>query len=214
MIPEGPIAESIAQLTLALTVIGAVVYAGFLIVLVIGIRRRGEADDEQVVTGDRDAPLGLGTPSSRWLVIGGGVVLPAVVVVVVFAWTLETMLDIPVRAPADAMTIEVVGERWQWNVRYPESGIELTDELVIPAGRPVALELRSVDVIHSFWVPQLAGKLDAFPDGTNVLVVEAAEPGEFRGQCAEFCGLLHADMIMVVTALSESDFERWTEANR
>ena len=85
----------------------------------------------------------------------------------------------------------------------------MTDELHIPVGERVELRLTSADVIHSFWVPDLSGKLDALPDGINTLVLEADEPGTYRGVCAEFCGLHHADMGFVVVALPAAEFAEW-----
>jgi cytochrome c oxidase subunit 2 len=105
--------------------------------------------------------------------------------------------------------VEIVGHQWWWEVRYSEEGVTTANELHIPVGRPVAIELTSADVIHSFWVPELAGKLDALPDGTNTLVIEAEEPGEYRSECAEFCGLQHAQMGLVVVAEPTEQFSSW-----
>jgi cytochrome c oxidase subunit 2 len=105
-----------------------------------------------------------------------------------------------------------VGEQWWWRVRY--AGFETANEIRVPVGRPVVLELKSADVIHSFWVPVLAGKLDMIPGRTNVLRVRADRAGEFRGQCAEYCGGPHAFMALYVVALEEKSFEKWAESQR
>jgi cytochrome c oxidase subunit 2 len=124
-----------------------------------------------------------------------------------------------VQAPADpALRIEVTGEQWWWRVRYldarGERDFETANEIRIPAGQPVQLELKSADVIHSFWVPSLAGKLDMIPGRTNRLTLNAARPGEYRGQCAEYCGGPHAFMAFFVIAETEDGFAGWIASQR
>ena len=103
-----------------------------------------------------------------------------------------------------ALTIRVTGHQWWWEVRYedarPDRILTSANEIHVPAGEPIRLVLSSTDVIHSFWVPNLAGKLDLIPGHENVLSFVAAEPGTYRGQCAEFCGAQHAHMSIVVVA--------------
>jgi cytochrome c oxidase subunit 2 len=108
----------------------------------------------------------------------------------------------------------VVGHQYWWEVRYPAEGITVRDELHLPVGRPVNLQLTSADVIHSFWVPALAGKLDLLPDHTNTLVLQADEPGEHRSRCAEFCGLEHTKMVLTVVAEPEERFVSWVAERR
>src|SRR5690606_11816783 len=96
-----------------------------------------------------------------------------------------------------------------WAVHYPESGVVTANEIVIPTGRAVRIELTSEDVIHSFWVPVLGGKADLIPGRTNQTYIEADEPGRYRGQCAEFCGVQHANMRVFVEALTPDAFESW-----
>lgn len=217
MVPEGPGAATIAQLTVALTVLGSIGFAVFLVVLVTTLRRSGPAPSD-ADGGSRQEPTADNRPSGHWsglpdrrsrlLVLGGGMILPAILIGVALAWTLETMVELPDPGTADAaMTIDVTAERWRWTFSYPDGGPDTVDELIIPAGRPVALRLQSTDVIHSFWVPQLAGKLDALPDRPNTLVVEADEPGDYRGQCAEFCGLDHSRMTLVVRVVTAEEFQ-------
>jgi cytochrome c oxidase subunit II len=109
--------------------------------------------------------------------------------------------------PSPTVRIEVVAEQWWWRIRYP--GFETANEIRIPAGRPVELVLRSADVIHSFWVPSLAGKVDMIPGRDNRLRLIAQKAGEFRGQCAEFCGGPHAKMALHVIAQEAEQFETW-----
>jgi cytochrome c oxidase subunit II len=113
----------------------------------------------------------------------------------------------------NAVPIEVVGHQWWWEFRYPASvaGTQFTTayELHVPVGRPIEVKLSSPDVIHSFWVPSLHGKRDVIPGKDASLVLRADQPGRYQGQCAEFCGLQHANMRFVVVAESEEDFKAW-----
>src|SRR5690606_24343682 len=112
------------------------------------------------------------------------------------------------------LRIEVTGHQWWWEVRYPDSGVVTANQLHLPVGRPVDLTLRSADVIHSFWVPRLGGKLDMIPGRSNVLRLQADEAGVFRGQCSEFCGTQHSHMAISVQAQPEAEFRRWIEARQ
>ena len=107
------------------------------------------------------------------------------------------------------LNIEVVGKRWWWDVQYPTLGIRTANEVRVPVGRPVAIGLDSDNVIHSFWVPQLAGKVDQIPGQHNVLRFTAEKAGTYRGECAEYCGLEHARMNFVVRAVPAGEFARW-----
>ncbi|CDX22595.1 Cytochrome c oxidase, subunit II [Mesorhizobium sp. ORS 3324] len=109
-----------------------------------------------------------------------------------------------------ALTISVIGHQWWWQVRYEgDGGFETANEIRIPAGSPVDIKLTTADVIHSFWIPSLAGKLDLIPGKSNELRIQASKPGVYRGQCAEFCGQQHAHMAIFVVALEPREFERW-----
>jgi cytochrome c oxidase subunit II len=117
-----------------------------------------------------------------------------------------------------ALSIDVTAQRWWWDVRYtdpvPSRGFTTANEIHIPVGRPVELTLRSVDVIHSFWVPNLQGKKDLIPGQVDTLHLQADRPGVFRGQCAEFCGLQHAHMALYVVAEPKEEFARWQARQR
>src|SRR5690606_1813066 len=114
-------------------------------------------------------------------------------------------------AEGDAAHIAVTGHQWWWQVHYPGTDIELKDQVIMPAATAVDIQLTSEDVVHSFWVPRLGGKMDMIPGHSNTLRLYADEPGEYRGQCAEFCGTGHAHMQFVVTALAPDDFARWLQ---
>lgn len=151
----------------------------------------------------------------RWI-IGGGIILPTVSIAVLLAFGLTAghrMLPLPLNGDPP-LRINVTGHQWRFEVNYPDHGIRMENRLIIPAGQPVDIHVDSGDVIHSFWVPRLAGKIDMLPGRTNVLRLEADDPGTYRGQCAEFCGALHARMTLEVEALSDEGFDEWLEANR
>lgn len=135
-------------------------------------------------------------------------IVPALILAALAVPTVGTIFDLA-EEPANAMEIRVVGHQWWWEVHYPEEGVVTANEIHIPTGRPVRLTLESADIIHSFWVPRLAGKQDLVPGRVNHLTIQADEPGTYLGQCAEYCGLSHANMRFRVEAQSESDFNRW-----
>ena len=138
----------------------------------------------------------------------GGVAIPVVILAVLAVATVSAAADL--RKPAkDALKIDVVGKRWWWAVSYPDRGITTANEIHLPVGQPIELRLTSDNVIHSFWVPELAGKLDNVPGQTNTLRFTAERAGTFRGQCAEYCGLEHARMSFLVIADPPDVFERW-----
>jgi cytochrome c oxidase subunit 2 len=137
------------------------------------------------------------------------------VLIAVPTWGKVLSLARPEKNPA--VTVDVVGQQWWWEFDYTNvfdgSGAPLvtSGELVIPAGKPVQLRITSRDVIHSFWIPALNGKKDAVPNRYSPLRMEADKPGEYFGQCTEFCGLSHANMRMKVIALNDQDWKAWTE---
>lgn len=151
-----------------------------------------------------------------WWVIGGGMVFPVVVLsgLLVYSTARTAGLDQP--PTANPLVISVTGRLWWWDVRYrdPSSGqpIALANELRVPLGRPVQLGLSSEDVIHSFWVPALGGKMDTVPGRVNRLVFTATQAGTYRGVCAEYCGAQHARMALQVVVMPQADFDQWLQA--
>lgn len=142
-------------------------------------------------------------------------VLPILIVFVLILVTSRTIADIQNRKPAaGSVNATVVGHQWWWEIRYPELGIVTANELHVPAGnegnhRPTFLKLQSADVAHSFWVPQLAGKTDLIPNRENLMWIAPTEPGTYLGNCAEYCGMQHARMLLRVVVHTPQDFERW-----
>jgi len=151
--------------------------------------------------------------SRRWI-IGGGIALPMLSITVLLAFGIPSghrMLPLPV-GEEQVLKIEVTGHQWWWEVHYPDHDVTTANEIAIPAGRPVDIHVRSADVIHAFWVPRLAGKIDMLPEQTNVLRLEADQPGTYNGQCAEFCGTQHARMAFTLDALEADAFDDWLAA--
>jgi cytochrome c oxidase subunit 2 len=179
--------------------VSAIVLVIVLALLLIGVLRgRGRRD-----------PVRADTRSGKLLVAVGGAVIPAVVVVALFAITVDTLpATSPPRSPTQ-LTIEVVGHRWFWEVRYPARQVKTANEIHIPTRRAVDVKVTTDDVIHSFWVPRLNRKIDMIPGRLNSILLEADRPGVYRGQCAEFCGLQHANMAFLVVAHEPRDFDAW-----
>lgn len=147
-----------------------------------------------------------GRISDSALIVGGGILLPALVLPLLWAVTLRDMRALTDPRSPPALTIEITAHQWWYEVRYPEHGLMFRDELFIPAGQTVLLRVTSTDVIHSLWIPRLNGKIDMIPGRTNELRLEASRPGSYPVLCAEFCGLRHADMRMRVTAETPAAF--------
>jgi cytochrome c oxidase subunit 2 len=148
-------------------------------------------------------------------VIGLGIAFPAVTLTVLLAygvWLMRSHLNLT--HDRSTVSIEVAGEQWWWRVTYPGPNgatIASANEIRIPAGFPVTFKLKTADVIHSFWVPSLGGKVDMIPGRTTQLHVTAERPGIYRGQCTEYCGGAHALMAMDVIAMPLSDYAAWLE---
>ena len=204
--PKGPEADAIQNLVVPVFAIAAVVFVlvefGVLF-LAIKFRRRKD-DDSLPVQHHGNFKLEIG-----WTI------LPALVLAGVGAASVFTLFDLA-DTPADAQEVTVIGQQWWWEYRYDVDGdgeddIITANDLVIPVGQPIALTIQSRDVIHSFWIPALNGKRDAGPGRAQPLTIEADEPGVYRGQCSEFCGLSHSYMRMRVVALAAADYKTWQD---
>ena len=144
-----------------------------------------------------------------------GAAVPTVVLTAVLVYGLALLPDLLGPAPRDAVRVHVTGAQWWWRVRYERAGgapVELANELVLPAGRAVELELESADVIHSLWIPALGGKVDMIPGRTNRLLLHPTRVGEYRGVCAEYCGASHAWMAFSVRVVDEPTYAAWLAA--
>ncbi|HMQ19532.1 MAG TPA: cytochrome c oxidase subunit II, partial [Sphingopyxis sp.] len=194
--PAGPFSEPVTTLAWALLIGGAVVL--LVVLAALGIALFGSAR----------LKARLGGEKAIWI---GGFAFPAVVLTGLLIWGLMLTSSLSAtRIAGDEMRVRIVGEMWWWRVHYLDGdGREMlrdANELHIPVGRPVLLELDAADVIHSFWVPRLGGKMDMIPGRTNRLLIQADRPGVYKGQCAEYCGGPHALMGFVVIAHAPEDF--------
>jgi cytochrome c oxidase subunit 2 len=146
-------------------------------------------------------------------IAGAGVAFPVIVLTILLGWSTWRSAQLRPQGSADALAISVTGKMWWWDVRYrdPASGREIAaaNEIHIPVGKKVYLGLNAADVIHSFWVPALAGKRDMVPGRVTGLTLRADQPGVYRGQCAEYCGIQHARMALHVVAHPPAEFDAW-----
>jgi cytochrome c oxidase subunit 2 len=211
-VPEGPYANDIFTLIIPVFAIAGVVFVGVLgaVLFITWKFKERDTDDPEEFPGQ--------THGNTVLELGW-TILPALILVGVAIGTVITIVELN-REPDDAIKVKVTGQQWWWQYEYDIDGdgsydgpqdITTATELVIPAGRPIAVTTTSNDVIHSFWIPALNGKKDAVPGITSPLNLEADEPGIYRGQCTEFCGLSHANMRMLVRALPADQYEAWVE---
>jgi cytochrome c oxidase subunit II len=147
-------------------------------------------------------------------------VVPFLIVVVLFLVTARHIWGIErYQQPPGAVEVTVVGNQWWWEIRYPKLGVVTANELHVPVSdpanpAPTFVTLQSADVIHSFWVPQLAGKMDVIPNKTNLVWMDPRTPGTYVGQCAEYCGLQHALMLLIVVVHPREEFDRWVAAQQ
>lgn len=153
---------------------------------------------------------------AAWLILGGGAVFPVVVLAVLLVSGLAMMPHLRVPPDGTDLEISVSGEQWWWRVRYhtPAGPVDLANEIRLPVNRRALFLLTSPDVIHSFWIPPLGGKMDMLPGRTTRLVLEPLRTGEFRGVCAEYCGASHAFMGFPVRVTTQEAFDAWLEAQR
>jgi len=183
----GPNAEAALLLTVIMTAVGLAIFALVMAFVWLAARRGGQP--------------------RTWWIWGGGLVFPLVTILALFVFSSITLRAIA-RTDPDATVIEVTGHQYWWDVIYDPDGRAIRDanEIVVPVGEPVTFRLKTADVIHSFWVPSLGGKLDMIPGRTNSFTLTASEAGRFRGQCAEFCGLSHPKMAFEVVAVPPDEF--------
>jgi cytochrome c oxidase subunit 2 len=198
--PKSDLAQSIQNLFLDVTIWDAIIFAIVIVAFILAVfvfsSRVGEAGPPSTASSD----LGL---EIAWT-LG-----PALVLLMISVPTIRTIFrSQPPVAPAGALEINVIAHQWWWEFQYPD-GAKTGNELHIPINRPIRLHLQSADIIHSFWVPQLGGKRDVVPGQINELTFVATVPGVYYGQCAEFCGLSHANMRFRAFVDSQDDFAKW-----
>jgi len=203
--PASPMAQQVANVWWGMFAFATLVLVAVSAIWIYALARKPRETNEQ----DADKI------NRRW-VIGGGIVLPSLSIIVLLIFGIPTgrsMLPLPVTGE-QPLRVQVTGHQWWWEVHYPDSGVTTANQLIIPAGRLIDVEVTSADVIHSFWVPRLGGKMDMLPGRINVIRLEAGQPGVYYGQCSEFCGLQHARMKLHVEAQPPAAFEAWTAARQ
>ena len=198
----GPVAKSQVDLFYIIFWVGMVVLVlvtAALLYMAFRFRRKpGDGDPEQI--------HGHAKLEIAWTIA------PSLLLLVVAVPSVITIFDnanSPAPPESGGLVVEATGHQWWFEFKYLDHGVITANELHIPVGEPVNVNLRSIDVIHSFWVPKVAGKVDMIPNNDNHMWMQADEPGEYYGQCAEFCGESHANMRFKVIAQPRADFEAW-----
>lgn len=189
-------------------IVSVLVCAIIAYLVLAGVLRRRQPEGAADIAGVAITREGNGV---RWIWIGCAISLVPLLISLV--WTVAVLAAVgPFPAPAP-LTIDVTARQWWWDAAYsgalPSDRFTTANEIHVPVGQRVLLRLHSADVIHSFWVPKLAGKVDVIPGQTNLAWIQANRPGRYRGQCAEFCGFQHAHMAFEVVAEPRAQFERW-----
>ena len=209
--PAGPFAQAPHDLIIPVAIIAAVVFVlvqGLIIFSVVKFRTRRDDDGSLPVQTHGNTRLEI-----VWTVV------PAVILAVIAVPTVQGIFEQMGEPDGDVLTVEVIGHRWWFEYYYPDYDIYTANEMAIPTDTPVRLEMTAADlarspdqgVIHSFWVPRLAGKQDVVPGQTTYLNIEASEPDRYLGMCAEYCGLSHANMRIRIEAMEPADFDAWVE---
>ena len=195
--PQAGLIRDLFWITMAIALVVFFAVEALLIYTSLRFRRRGPVDqpEPQQIHGNTRLEI-------LWAV------LPAVILVSLFIVSVRSMAELG-SAPANARTVQVTGFQFGWEFTYPDSNVRVINDLRLPVGQPVVLEITSRDVIHSFWVPDLGGKIDANPGLVNRMTITPERPGLFRAVCAELCGVGHANMLFDVRVMEPSEFEAW-----
>lgn len=195
--PAGRGAERIAEIYWWMTAGAALVWIAVIALTIYAVRASPRAHERRRLTR---------------LIIGGGAGVSTVLLTALLVYGLAPIPELLAPAPAGSLTVAVSGEQWWWRVRYlPASGpaVELANEIRLPVGETVQFRLESPDVIHSFWIPALGGKMDMIPGRVTRLALTPTKTGTFRGVCAEYCGMSHALMSFAVVVHEKAEFARW-----
>ncbi len=195
--PAGRAAERIAEIFWWMTAGGIVIWLAVLALTIYAVHTPPEAHNQR---------------RTNYLIIGGGAVVPTILLTALLVYGLAPIPALLAPAPEGSLKIAVLGEQWWWRVRYqPSSGepVVLANEIRLPVGQPVEFRLESADVIHSFWIPSLGGKIDMIPGHVTRLALTPTKTGVFRGTCAEYCGTSHGLMSFYAVVEEKEAFQRW-----
>ena len=203
----GPVAKSQLDLFYVIFWVGLFVFIVVMAIMLYAMvrfrRREGQGDPPQI-----HGHTGL---EIAWTIA------PAIVLAIVAIPSIQTIFhnaNSPSKPEEGGLLVEATGHQWWFEFRYPNLGVVTANELHVPVGEPINVDLRATDVIHSLWIPKLAGKVDMIPNNDNFLWFQANEPGEYYGQCAEFCGIAHARMMFRVIAEPRDQFDAWVESQK
>ena len=215
LLPAGPQSAHIHDLWWLTVAICTFVFTAIVAALLLALWRTPRAQALDAAGQHAPAPVEHAARRRVIVAISASIALLLLLIVASF-FTDRALASLDASNPVE---IEVTGNQWWWEIRYtdkadPSRSFTTANELHIPVGQPIAVTLKSSDVIHSFWLPNLHGKKDMIPGRRTTLNLRADEPGVYRGQCAEFCGYQHAHMAFLVTAESAADFEAWSERQR
>jgi len=200
--PSSPQAQALAQMSLIILGIAALIFIIVASLVTIASYKFKERPDKPYPAKN------FGNPKVEIL----WTLAPAVVLVLIFFFTVKTMHAVDPPPGDHEADLIIKGHQWWWEVRYPHSGVLTANEIHIQAGKKYLVRLESDDVIHDFWVPELARKIDAIPGRQNYFYLEADQPGLYKGVCAEYCGTQHAGMHILVISQSPKEFEAWEKS--
>jgi cytochrome c oxidase subunit II len=233
--PRSPGAARIAELGWVMIILATIVCVVVFAAMLLGLRTGPSPHVLARLREDSDRR----EPGADRTVVLAGMIIPVIILAFTFGYTVHTLRETSgaagaggsafaahaehigrdhtspyIALAATELRVNVTGQQWWWLVEYPSEQVVTANEIHIPAGAPIRLSVTSQDVIHSLWVPQIAGKVDLMPAKTNTLTLVAAQPGIYRGMCAEFCGLQHAHMHSRLVVQSQNDFAAWLELQR
>lgn len=216
-VSHGPAAHSIGKLALAMTILFSLtIIVMWALMAYAFYRRRGSLMEHEPITA---------TGGEMWIAIGG-IIIPLTTFIVLFIFGLNLLRAFPIHGMHGAShhdqmvksmkpDIKIVGHQWWWEIHYLNDDVSqefvTANELHLPTGKPVNIEVTTDDVIHSFWIPALHGKVDLIPGMANFIRIEASDPGEYEGQCAEYCGDEHARMRLLAVVQPPDAYELWKQ---
>jgi len=201
--PKSDFGWMIQNLLILIVILAAIVFVvveGVLIYAIFRFRGRPGAPLPNQVHGNTRLEI-------AWTIV------PVVILVIIAVPTVQTIFA-AAEVPTDAMNVRVVGRQWWWEVHYNDLNITSANELVVPVGQKVSIDLESADVIHSFWIPQMGGKRDVVPNHVNNLWFTPEKTGVYYGQCAEYCGTSHANMRFRLVVVTQDEFDNWVKTQQ